>query len=95
MVTAADNFSYDDPIDRSVSVNQGLRIQFEGGARAIFRLSGTGTEGATLRLYVEHLETDSSKLNQDAQLALSGVIAAAHALSGIESLGREKPDVIT
>jgi len=94
-VTAADNFSYDDPIDRSVSLNQGLRIQFEGGARAIFRLSGTGTEGRRLRLYVEHLETNSSKLNQDAQLALSGVIAAAHALSGIESLGREKPDVIT
>lgn len=94
-VSAADNFSYNDPIDGSVSQNQGLRIQFEGGARAIFRLSGTGTEGATLRLYVEFLETDKAKLDEDAQSALSAVIKAAHSVSGMESIGRAQPDVIT
>ncbi len=94
-VERADSFSYNDPIDGSVSRNQGLRIRFEGGARAIFRLSGTGTEGATLRLYLEALETDPGKLNQDAQEALKPVIEAAHTLSGIESLGRAAPDVIT
>jgi phosphoglucomutase len=93
--TLADSFSYHDPIDGSVSRNQGLRVQFEGGARAIFRLSGTGTEGATLRLYVEYLETDPGKLGQDTQAALRPVIEAAHVLSGIDSLGRAAPDVIT
>ncbi|MCB2128711.1 MAG: alpha-D-glucose phosphate-specific phosphoglucomutase [Rhodobacteraceae bacterium] len=94
-VSMADSFSYHDPVDGSVSRNQGLRVQFEGGARAIFRLSGTGTEGATLRLYVEYLETDPGKLGQDTQAALRPVIEAAHVLSGIDSLGRAAPDVIT
>ncbi len=94
-VEHADSFSYQDPVDGSTSVNQGLRIQFDGGARAIFRLSGTGTDGATLRLYIEALETDPTKLSQDPQQALSRVIAAAHNISGIEKLGRDAPDVVT
>ncbi len=94
-VEAADNFSYDDPIDGSVSHNQGLRILFQHGARAVFRLSGTGTTGATLRIYVEMLETDPSRMNQDPQDALRPVIDAAAQVSGISELGRTGPDVIT
>ena len=94
-VTTADSFAYTDPIDGSVSVNQGLRIQFAGGARAVFRLSGTGTEGATLRLYVERLETDPDGLDQAPQSALATVINAAHVISDLPALGRDAPDVIT
>nr|WP_319383685.1 alpha-D-glucose phosphate-specific phosphoglucomutase [uncultured Roseibium sp.] len=94
-VEAADSFAYEDPIDGSKSSNQGLRIRFTNGARAVFRLSGTGTEGATLRLYVEQLETDPGKLGQDVQTALAPVIAAAHEIAGIGQLNRSGPDVIT
>ncbi|MEM8701181.1 MAG: alpha-D-glucose phosphate-specific phosphoglucomutase [Pseudomonadota bacterium] len=94
-VEAADSFAYEDPIDGSKSVNQGLRIRFTNGARAVFRLSGTGTEGATLRLYIEQLEADPDKLNQDVQTALSPVVAAAHEIAGIAQLNRSGPDVIT
>ncbi|MEO0977277.1 MAG: alpha-D-glucose phosphate-specific phosphoglucomutase [Pseudomonadota bacterium] len=94
-VEAADSFAYEDPIDGSQSSNQGLRIRFTNGARAVFRLSGTGTEGATLRLYIEQLETDPGKLDQDVQTALSPVIAAAHEIAGIAQLNRAGPDVIT
>lgn len=94
-VEAADSFAYEDPIDGSKSSNQGLRIRFTNGARAVFRLSGTGTEGATLRLYIEQLETDPDKLDQDVQTALSPVIAAAHEIAGIAQLNRLGPDVIT
>ncbi|MEO1110690.1 MAG: alpha-D-glucose phosphate-specific phosphoglucomutase [Pseudomonadota bacterium] len=94
-VEAADSFAYEDPIDGSQSSNQGLRIRFTNGARAVFRLSGTGTEGATLRLYIEQLETDPGKLDQDVQTALSPVIAAAHEIAGIAKLNRAGPDVIT
>lgn len=94
-VTKADSFAYEDPVDGSKSSNQGLRIQFSGGARAVFRLSGTGTEGATVRLYVEYLETEPSKLNGDVQLALAPVIEAAHEIADIAKLGRPGPDVIT
>jgi len=94
-VEAADSFAYEDPIDGSKSSNQGLRIRFTNGARAVFRLSGTGTEGATLRLYIEQLETDPDKLDQDVQTALSPVIAAAHEIAGIAQLNRSGPDVIT
>ncbi|WP_146348426.1 alpha-D-glucose phosphate-specific phosphoglucomutase [Falsiphaeobacter marinintestinus] len=95
VVEKADSFRYEDPIDGSVSRNQGLRIQFANGARAIFRLSGTGTDGATLRLYLETLETDPGKLDQEVQIALGPIIKAAHELSGLHSLGRSAPDVIT
>ena len=94
-VEAADSFAYEDPIDGSKSVNQGLRIRFTNGARAVFRLSGTGTEGATLRLYIEQLETDPDKLDQEVQTALAPVIAAAHEIAGIAQLNRSGPDVIT
>ncbi|WP_434055906.1 MAG: alpha-D-glucose phosphate-specific phosphoglucomutase [Roseibium sp.] len=94
-VEAADSFAYEDPIDGSKSINQGLRIRFTNGARAVFRLSGTGTEGATLRLYIEQLETDPDKLDQDVQTALAPVIAAAHEIAGIDQLNRPGPDVIT
>lgn len=95
VVDQADSFGYEDPIDGSKSSNQGLRIRFTNGARAVFRLSGTGTEGATLRLYVEYLETDPDRLTQDVQAALSPVIAAAHEIAGVGRLNRSGPDVIT
>ena len=95
-VTAADEFSYHDPVDGSVSTGQGIRIYFEGEARVVLRLSGTGTEGATLRVYLERLETDPGKLDQDPQDALGEIIAAANAVAGITArTGRTEPDVIT
>ncbi|MGR3502361.1 alpha-D-glucose phosphate-specific phosphoglucomutase [Pseudaestuariivita sp.] len=95
-VSAADEFSYTDPVDGSVSSGQGLRIWFEGGARVVFRLSGTGTEGATIRVYLEQLETDPANLAADAQDALASVIAAADEIAGIaKHTGRDAPDVIT
>ncbi|MCH2251053.1 MAG: alpha-D-glucose phosphate-specific phosphoglucomutase, partial [Cognatishimia sp.] len=95
-VQAADEFAYDDPVDGSRSERQGLRILFEGGARAVFRLSGTGTEGATLRVYLERLETAKNKLKADPQKALASVIAAAETLAEIKAhTGRAGPDVIT
>ncbi|MEM1064729.1 MAG: alpha-D-glucose phosphate-specific phosphoglucomutase [Pseudomonadota bacterium] len=95
-VTAADEFSYHDPVDGSHSEGQGLRVTFEGGARAVFRLSGTGTVGATLRVYLEAVEEDADKLSGDPQVALAPVAAAAEALAGIkEHTGRDLPDVTT
>ncbi|MEO0676961.1 MAG: alpha-D-glucose phosphate-specific phosphoglucomutase [Pseudomonadota bacterium] len=95
-VEAADEFSYDDPVDGSHSSGQGIRIFFEGGARVVFRLSGTGTQGATLRVYLERLETDPDALDSDPQEALASIIAAADAIAGIkERNGRDAPDVIT
>lgn len=95
-VAAADEFAYDDPVDGSRSERQGLRILFEGGARAVFRLSGTGTEGATIRLYLEAVETDPARLDRDAAEALAPVARAAEALSGLRRLtGRAGPDVVT
>jgi len=95
-VARADVFSYHDPVDGSVAKAQGLRIFFEGGARVVLRLSGTGTEGATLRVYLEQLETDPEALHQDPQKALAPVIAATEELAGIAARsGRRAPDVIT
>jgi len=91
----ADNFSYQDPIDHSLSENQGLRIGFENNARLIVRLSGTGTEGATLRLYLERYQTEGD-LNQDAQTGLADLIQGAESLLRIEHFtGRTAPTVIT
>ncbi len=93
-VTHADEFSYHDPVDGSVSKNQGIRIRLSGDARIVLRLSGTGTEGATLRLYLERLETHS--LDLDPQEALAAVIDAAETLVQIKTkTGRTGPDVIT
>ena len=95
-VKYADDFSYTDPIDGSVSQKQGIRIGFTDGSRIIFRLSGTGTQGATLRLYVESYEPDTSKQDQDTQEALSSLISLADEIAQIKNLtGREKPTVIT
>ncbi|WP_347266789.1 alpha-D-glucose phosphate-specific phosphoglucomutase [Paracoccus sp. (in: a-proteobacteria)] len=95
-IEAADEFAYDDPVDGSRSESQGLRILTEGGGRIVLRLSGTGTEGATLRLYLERLETDPARLHEDAQQALAGIIAAAEEIARIRArTGRDRPDVIT
>jgi phosphoglucomutase len=95
-VAKADDFSYLDPVDGSVSKNQGLRIVFEDGARIVYRLSGTGTAGATLRVYIERYEAGPALLAQDTQAALADLIATADELAGLrQRTGREKPDVIT
>ncbi|MBS0124389.1 alpha-D-glucose phosphate-specific phosphoglucomutase [Thetidibacter halocola] len=94
VVSQADEFAYDDPVDGSRSEGQGIRIHFDGGARVVFRLSGTGTEGATLRVYLEFF--DPVTMTMDAQVALAPVIAAAEAIAGIKAhTGRDAPDVIT
>jgi phosphoglucomutase len=95
-VKFCDDFSYTDPVDHSVSKNQGLRIGFEDGSRMVFRLSGTGTEGATLRVYLEAYESDVARHHLDAQEALGGLIKLAGELALIEKYtGRNKPTVIT
>ncbi len=95
-VSSADNFAYTDPVDGSVSQNQGIRILFADGARIIFRLSGTGTQGATLRVYLESFEADASKHDQDVQEALADLIATAQKIARIQEFtGREAADAIT
>ena len=95
-VKQADEFSYHDPVDQSVSHNQGIRIFFESDARAVFRLSGTGTEGATLRLYLEQYAPQGTDHGKDTQEALQSVRDAAQEISGLkERLGRDAPDVMT
>ena len=95
-VTAADDFAYTDPVDGSTARRQGIRIFFGDVARAVFRLSGTGTVGATLRLYLERYEPDAARQGEDPDDALAQVAEAAYALSGIrERLNREYPDVRT
>jgi phosphoglucomutase len=95
-VEKADDFAYHDPVDHSVSEHQGIRIFFEGGSRIVFRLSGTGTEGATIRVYIERYEADPSRLDLDTQKALADLIAAADKIAGIKAhTGRDRPSVIT
>jgi phosphoglucomutase len=95
-VAFADDFSYTDPVDGSITTRQGLRIGFTDGSRIVFRLSGTGTEGATLRLYVERYEPDPSRHNQDTQETLSTLIDIAHDIAEIKRrTGRSQPTVIT
>lgn len=95
-VKTCDNFSYHDSIDGSVSNNQGIRILFECGSRIVFRLSGTGTEGATIRLYLESYDAEVSNHHLDAQEALADMIAIAMQISQLkEKTGREAPTVIT
>ncbi len=92
----ADDFSYTDPVDGSISQNQGIRIGFSHGARIVFRLSGTGTQGATLRVYVESFEPDVAKHQQDAQEALREWITLADQIARIAHYtGRTEPSVIT
>ena len=95
-IEKADDFSYTDPIDNSVSAHQGIRIYYTSGARTVFRLSGTGTEGATLRVYLESYEADPAKHDQDLQQALAPVIEAADAVAEIKArTGREGPSVVS
>jgi len=95
-ISSADDFAYHDPVDGSVSSGQGLRVFFEGGSRLVFRLSGTGTSGATVRLYVERYEPDPARHGLDTQAALAGLIAAADELAGIQAhTGRSSPSVVT
>ena len=95
-VVLADDFSYTDPVDGSVAAKQGLRIVFEDGARIVYRLSGTGTAGATLRVYIERFEADRSQHGLDPQQALAGLITLADGLAQIrQRTGRDAPDVVT
>ena len=95
-VESADDFAYHDPVDGSTSEHQGLRIIFADGARIVYRLSGTGTSGATLRVYIESVEPDASKQSRDAQDALRELIDASLELSDLKRLtGRNAPTVIT
>ena len=95
-VENCDDFSYTDPVDGSASMNQGIRIIFVDGSRIIFRLSGTGTEGATLRVYLEAYEANASNHHLDAQVALAELIQIALQVSELKQrTGREKPTVIT
>jgi phosphoglucomutase len=96
VVATADDFSYTDPVDGSVSMHQGLRIVFDDGARIVYRLSGTGTTGSTLRVYIERYEADPAQLAQDTQAALSDLISLADELAELRArTGRSVPDVIT
>ncbi|MCB5425029.1 alpha-D-glucose phosphate-specific phosphoglucomutase [Altererythrobacter sp. CC-YST694] len=95
-VAEADSFAYTDPVDGSVSANQGIRVLFEGGSRIVFRLSGTGTEGATLRVYLERYEPAGGTLGEETPAMLADLIAAADAIAGIvRHTGRTAPDVVT
>lgn len=92
----ADNFSYTDPVDNSISQHQGIRIGFENNDRIIFRLSGTGTDGATLRVYIEHYEINAEKHHQETQEVLADLIRFADEIAGINiRTGRTEPTVIT
>ena len=94
-VSAADDFAYVDPVDASVSDNQGLRISFADGSRIVFRLSGTGTEGATLRVYLERYEDRDGHLDAATTDMLAPLARAACKIAGIEShTGRAAPDVV-
>ncbi|MGG7516847.1 alpha-D-glucose phosphate-specific phosphoglucomutase [Allorhizobium undicola] len=95
-VEKADDFAYHDPVDHSESRKQGVRVLFQGGSRVVFRLSGTGTSGATLRVYIERYEPDASRHGIETQEALADLIAAAEELAQIRArTGRDAPSVIT
>jgi phosphoglucomutase len=95
-VNHADDFSYADPVDHSVSAGQGIRIFFDDGSRIVFRLSGTGTQGATLRVYLECYEPPGGELEQDTATVLAELAAAAEQIARIEHhTGRTAPDVVT
>jgi phosphoglucomutase len=93
------NFNYTDPIDGSISKNQGQVVTFVDGSRVVWRLSGTGSQGATVRMYIERYleaEADEKELTRDAQDGLKGLIEVALEISRLtEFLGRDKPTVIT
>ena len=95
-IALADDFAYTDPVDGSVSTKQGIRIIMADGSRIVFRLSGTGTEGATVRVYLERYEADPAHHNLDTQAALQGLIDLADSLSDLrQRTGRSEPTVVT
>lgn len=95
-VVNADDFAYTDPVDSSISKNQGFRILFESGARVVFRLSGTGTDGATLRVYLERYVANPEEFETETQVALERIITAANQIADIaRHTGRREPDVIS
>ena len=95
-ISTADNFMYHDSVDGSTSANQGIRCVFEDGARIIFRRSGTGTSGATLRLYVEHFESDAKRFELETQDVLKDLLEIADNIAQLKTtIGREEADVIT
>ncbi len=95
-VSLADDFAYDDPVDGSLTTGQGVRILFADGARIVFRLSGTGTAGATIRIYIERFEPDPGRHGYDTQVVLEPLIDAALEVSQLSILtGRDEPTVIT
>ncbi|PZQ62852.1 MAG: alpha-D-glucose phosphate-specific phosphoglucomutase [Sphingomonas taxi] len=95
-VATADDFAYEDPTDGSVSRHQGIRVLFEGGGRVVFRLSGTGTSGATLRVYLERYTPTDGDLDAETGAMLADIVAAADAIAGIRRhTGRDQPDVVT
>ena len=95
-IKAMDDFAYDDPVDGSRTTGQGLRIMFEDGSRIVYRLSGTGTAGATLRVYIERFEADAARHGLETQSALADLVALSRSLAQIEArTGRSTPSVIT
>ena len=95
-IKTTDDFAYDDPVDGSRSERQGVRLLFEDGSRIVYRLSGTGTAGATLRVYIERYEPNPDLQDLDTQKALSALISLACDIAEIEArTGRARPSVIT
>ncbi|MFQ0815180.1 phosphoglucomutase [Brucella anthropi] len=95
-IEKADDFAYHDPVDGSISEHQGIRIYFEGGARVVLRLSGTGTSGATIRIYIERYEADTANHNLDTQETLAPLIDAAEQITQVKKRsGRAEPSVVT
>lgn len=95
-VETFDDFKYVDPVDKSESAHQGIRVLFKDGSRIVFRLSGTGTQGATIRIYIEKYEPNVARHDMDPQEALAELIEIAEEISGVKAkTGRKAPDVIT
>lgn len=95
-IEMCDDFSYSDPVDNSISAHQGIRLLFSDGSRIVYRLSGTGTEGATLRVYIEKYEPEVSRQNEETQQVLADLIDIANNIAQIHNrTGRTAPDVIT
>ncbi len=95
-VAHADDFAYHDPVDGSDTEGQGIRVFITDGSRIVYRLSGTGTAGATLRVYLERFEPDAARHDRDPQEALADLIAFSRSLARIdERTGRSQPSVIT
>jgi len=95
-IAFADDFAYTDPVDGSVSSKQGIRIGLKDGSRVVFRLSGTGTEGATLRVYLERHEPDAARHDLDPQIALQPLVQLAEKVAQIRTLtGLDQPSVMT